>query len=372
MDLPSLKELESLWAAHVDLGYRAREKISPETEGAPGAEAERIYNRHYERGGQPTGPESEVARVEAVLFLRWVSELGASREYLGKRYGTSRSRVSKLVGAAKGALLASPALQDLPLAKRLVSDCDGEDGEPTAPLDTAEGDFPTTTAAATFHPGFFHALEALSAMPPLEPLPDPWVTDFAQKSDYLHQVLALAREEIRVVSYSFIIWKDRHEDVLLDFIQRGGRLRILIADPDSPAFLERSALEAYHKARSTKANDIEHWQRTITYLQAVHRKDVEASIASIKHWQDATSTEKVQCRFYRDTPPLNGACADKAIFLSPHFTSPAQRAWSIPTLCTKDHKASGTAAVLYRIFHNWFEVKFSMGTDPLTGSRLSP
>ena len=90
----------------------------------------------------------------------------------------------------------------------------------------------------------------LSTMPPPSSLPPPWVIGFPHKLHYLEHALDRATKEIRIICYSFIIWKDRHEETFLKFLRNGGRLRVLMIHPESHGFLEKSAMEAYEKSQS--------------------------------------------------------------------------------------------------------------------------
>ncbi|MBL9005916.1 MAG: hypothetical protein JNJ46_16810 [Myxococcales bacterium] len=95
-----LGELEDLWAAHVDMAWYHLQAADIAADGVRGQVVQDIYQRHYGPVGYQPAPEKELSRIEAVLFLRWLEWGSVDKEHLGRRYGTSRTRVKDLAGLA--------------------------------------------------------------------------------------------------------------------------------------------------------------------------------------------------------------------------------------------------------------------------------
>ena len=92
----SIVELENLWAAHVDLTARSRSVSSMRSQDATAQWTAQTFRHHYGVDGPPPRQEYEIARVEAVLFLRWLEWGEVDKEYISRRYATSRARVKDL------------------------------------------------------------------------------------------------------------------------------------------------------------------------------------------------------------------------------------------------------------------------------------
>ena len=103
LEKQTIRELEQLWRAHVDLAWRVRQHIRADRDGERGRESDEIYHRHYDGVGFSQPSEAELARIEAVLFLRWQEWDGRTKQTLSHRYGTSRPRVKRLTEIAQAA-----------------------------------------------------------------------------------------------------------------------------------------------------------------------------------------------------------------------------------------------------------------------------
>jgi hypothetical protein len=168
--------------------------------------------------------------------------------------------------------------------------------------------------------------------------------------------------ELRVVCYSLISSKSMEADIEF-FLDNGGNLRVLMLDPESSGFEEKTALESFRDLKYTAEKEaIREWEKSAERIRDEHKKHIQSSIDKLLRWQDAYKN-KVSFRLYSDTPNIRVFMFDqKKMFLSSYFYDPVSAGHDNPhLLISRSDDADQNALMLYRVISNWFEVKFATG-----------
>ncbi len=169
--------------------------------------------------------------------------------------------------------------------------------------------------------------------------------------------------QLRVICYSFISYINRYETILREFLENGGKLRILMSEYESQGFYEKTALESIRDL-SKKDVNIKAWQKKTVTTRINHKNDILNSIDRLWDLRDLYGS-RVDFRFHSDTPNINGIIFDdKAMELISYFLDPTARGIELPTLLVEDVNSDINLQLLYQIVSNWFEVKFANGWRP--------
>lgn len=188
---------------------------------------------------------------------------------------------------------------------------------------------------------------------------DFWIYEAEKTRSWLKDKIKHANEDLHIISYSFISYKDFLEKEIRSFLKNGGKLHILLLKPESKGFYEKTVLESYDDSRSI---DYDSWPTAIKQLQTAHISDFKTSIDLLKKWQSEFSGAQINIRLYQETPNISGILIDnKSLCVSSHFINPISRGFNNPFLCIEDVNTNQNFLVIKMIFKNWFCVKFTNG-----------
>lgn len=224
---------------------------------------------------------------------------------------------------------------------------------------------------ATSAEALFEALAGVTSTPlngALFSNGDGWLTD-SEKQQWVIRRVRDARHEVRLICYSMIFWKETLDRDLTDFLKRGGRLRILMLDPASRGFLEKSAVEAFRRAPDIAERPLDErikaWRDYAKGLRAKHRHDINSSVGSLHLLREQSNGGDVRCRMYSDTPNLYGFMVDnRSLYVSSYFFEPVTRGFSNPARTIDRDREPHLFDAFAAIYRNWFDVKFATGRDP--------
>ncbi|GAI78359.1 unnamed protein product, partial [marine sediment metagenome] len=91
--------------------------------------------------------------------------------------------------------------------------------------------------------------------------------------------------------------------------------------------------------------------------------DIQSSIDTLTVWQYKYGKQKVDFRFYMDTPFIYGFSFDREVFcVSSYFINPTERGFRLPSKFLR-RDSDAISALIATIFLNWFDVKFATGPD---------
>lgn len=179
------------------------------------------------------------------------------------------------------------------------------------------------------------------------------------KGKIIAEMIGLARSEVRLICYSMTTLKDPFERGIRKFLGRGDTsLRVLLLNPDSHGFREKTALEAGPANNSApNISWCEEWRESIDTARVRHAADIRSGVGALLTLQKDFGKDKVSFNFYTDTPVLYGFCFDKtSLLVSSYFINPKWRGYYLPFF-RLESTASGPARLLRDMYLNWFDVK---------------
>jgi len=191
-----------------------------------------------------------------------------------------------------------------------------------------------------------------------------WKTEHLAGLEWLQNRIKNAKKQISIVSYSFVSLETQLEQALEEYLQKDStcRLRILLLQPHSPSFVQKTLLESFD--RQAELFTPSQWNKAAMELRKLHAHDLTQTFSIVKRWSNKYGAERVKCRTYFDTPLFAGFLFDDDAFcLSSYFLDPVMRGFHSRRLCVESCGNSDDLQVLRKIFQNWFTVKFAMGGE---------
>jgi len=172
------------------------------------------------------------------------------------------------------------------------------------------------------------------------------------------------KTELRVICYSFVSGKTIERDIE-KFLEKGGKLHVLMLRPKSLGFSEKTILEGFSQVKDKQKLD--DWRYFVEETRNTHEKHIQASIGQLNKWQSRYKN-RVDFRLYPDTPNFRAFMfGNKAMYVSSYFIDPIAPGHDNPHLFVDGldrANVNHNLSILQRILSNWFEVKFATGWHP--------
>ena len=185
-----------------------------------------------------------------------------------------------------------------------------------------------------------------------------------QKSEIQPKLTEMLRSKkytkLHVIGYSLISNKLLEEDIEY-FLKNGGSLKVLMLDPNSIGFKEKTILESFRGINSNLSDDeISKWKTFSETTQKSHKEHIQSNVSLLNHWKDLYKN-RITYRLYSDTPNFRIFMFDrKSILISSYFYNPISSGHDNPHVFIDSSEIN----VLSRIISNWFDVKYATGRQP--------
>lgn len=183
-------------------------------------------------------------------------------------------------------------------------------------------------------------------------------TDMAM---WIKRAISKASNRIYIVCYSFTSWKDQYGEALQDFLNKKSSnvLKILLLEPRSRGFFEKSAFESFNKNHNIKK-----WITETKETRITHLDELKASIRRIKAWKRKVNNKNIFCSMYHATPLFTGVIIDNVkMLISSYYINPIRRGVDLPAYCIEVNDSNYDLRPLVDLILNWYNVTFAIGLE---------
>ena len=182
--------------------------------------------------------------------------------------------------------------------------------------------------------------------------------DDEQKQIAVKNGFEKTQKKIRILAYSLNSWKERIEKPLLDAVQRGVKIEILVLSNTSKYRFEKTLYESFRK--NIKLKD---WIKEVQEIRKSYQSNLQNTIDTIKIWQsqlEKSQRKLISIRSYDEMPNYYGFMFDEnKLYFSSFYVDLTERGYNLPAVFIEKNKET-LGDIILQGFQNWFDIKFAL------------
>ena len=188
--------------------------------------------------------------------------------------------------------------------------------------------------------------------------------DDEQKQIAVKNAFEKTQKKIRILAYSLNSWKERIEKPLLDAVQRGVKIEILVLSNTSKYRFEKTLYESFRKNIELKD-----WIKEVQEIRKSYQSNLQNTIDTIKIWQSQLKKSQrnlISIRSYDEMPNYYGFMFDEdKLYFSSFYVDLTERGYNLPAVFIEKNKET-LGDIILQGFQNWFDIKFTLNDTPKT------
>ena len=164
------------------------------------------------------------------------------------------------------------------------------------------------------------------------------------------------QKNIRILAYSLNSWKERIEKPLLQAVNRGIKIEILVLSNTSKYRFEKTLYESFRENIAQK-----NWIKEVQQIRNSYQTNFQNTIDTIKIWQsqlDKDQKKLISIRSYDEMPNYYGFMFDDdKLYFSSFYVDLTERGYNLPAVFIYKNKDT-LGDIILQGFQNWFDIKF--------------
>ena len=163
---------------------------------------------------------------------------------------------------------------------------------------------------------------------------------------------------VRILAYSLNSWKERIEKPLLQAVNRGIKIEILVLSNTSKYRFEKTLYESFRENIAQK-----NWIKEVQQIRNSYQTNFQNTVDTIKIWQsqlDKDQKKLISIRSYDEMPNYYGFMFDDdKLYFSSFYVDLTERGYNLPAVFIYKNKDT-LGDIILQGFQNWFDIKFAL------------
>ena len=166
------------------------------------------------------------------------------------------------------------------------------------------------------------------------------------------------KKSVRILAYSLNSWKERIEKPLLQAVNRGIKIKILVLSNTSKYRFEKTLYESFRENIAQK-----NWIKEVQQIRNSYQTNFQNTVDTIKIWQsqlDKDQKKLISIRSYDEMPNYYGFMFDDdKLYFSSFYVDLTERGYNLPAVFIYKNKDT-LGDIILQGFQNWFDIKFAL------------